>query len=199
VAATVLLALGLYATTNIDNLVVLTAFSADRSYRTGQVTAGAYLGLIVIVALSAAVAAAASNAPRSEIGLLGFVPLVLGAVKLAALLRGRPPPPPDTDAGGGRHRPFVVAAVTVGSGSDNVAAYVPVFASRSLGDVVLIVVVFLVAAGVWCAAAIAVARAPWTRRALDRFSHVLVPVVYVALGVSILVFSGTLGWLARGG
>jgi len=34
-------------------------------------------------------------------------------------------------------------------------------------------------------AALAIAGAPWTRRALDRFSHLVVPVVYLALGVSI--------------
>lgn len=197
-AATVLLAVGLFATTNIDNLVVLTAFYADPLYRHGQVTVGSYLGLTVIVAISAGGAAAASSVPRHDLGLLGFIPLVLGAVKLVAVARGGRPPLPDTEARGGRHRPFVVSAVTVGSGSDNLAAYVPVFASRSLGDATLIVVVFFAAAGLWCAGALAIARAPWTRQALDRFSHVVVPVVYVALGVSILGFSGTLDWLVRG-
>jgi cadmium resistance protein CadD (predicted permease) len=196
VVATVLLAVGLYATTNIDNLVVLTAFYSDRSYRPGQVTAGEYLGLAVIVAVSVAGAAAASNVPHRYIGLLGLVPLTLGAVKLVAVLRGGRPPDPDTTASTGRHRPFVVSAVTVGNGGDNIAVYIPVFATRSLSDAALIVVVFFVAAGVWCAAARAVAHAGWTRRVMHRFSHIAVPVVYVALGVSILVYSGTLGWLA---
>jgi cadmium resistance protein CadD (predicted permease) len=199
VVATVLLAVGLYATTNIDNLVVLTAFYSDRSYRSGQVTGGEYLGLAVIVAVSAGGAAAASTVPHRYIGLLGLVPLTLGAVKLVALLRGGRPPDPDTTAGAGRHRPFVVSAVTVGNGGDNIAAYVPIFATRSLSDAALIVVVFFVAAGIWCAAARAIARAGWTSRAMNRFSHIVVPVVYVALGLSILVFSGTLGWLAGAG
>ena len=194
--ATVLLAVGLYATTNIDNFVVLTAFYSDRSYRSGQVTGGEYLGLAVIVAVSAGGAAAASTVPHRYIGLLGLVPLTLGAVKLVALLRGGRPPDPDTTVGAGRHRPFVVSAVTVGNGGDNIAAYVPIFATRSLGDAAVIVVVFFVAAGVWCAAARAIAQAGWTSRAMSRFSHIVVPVVYVALGLSILVFSGTLGWLA---
>ena len=193
--ATVLLAVGLYATTNIDNFVVLAAFYADRSYRAGQVTVGAYLGLAVIVAVSAGGAAAASTVPHRYIGLLGVVPLTLGAVRLVALVRGGRPPDPDTTVGVGRHRPLVVGAVTVGNGADNIAAYVPIFATRSLGESSLIIVVFVVAAGVWCAAAHGIAHARWTSPIIDRVSHLVVPVVYLALGVSILVFSGTIGWL----
>ena len=197
--ATVLLAVGLYATTNIDNFVVLTAFYADRSYRAGPVTGGSYLGLAVIVAVSAGGAAAASTVPHRYIGLLGVVPLTLGAVRLAALVRGGRRPDPDTTADAGRHRPFVVGAVTVGNGADNIAAYVPIFATRSFSDSSLIVGVFVVAAGVWCVAAHGIAHARWTSRVIDRVSDIVVPVVYVALGVSILVFSGTIGWLTGTG
>jgi cadmium resistance protein CadD (predicted permease) len=199
VVATVLLAVGLYATTNIDNFVVLTAFYSDRSYRAGQVTAGEFLGLAVIVAVSTGGAAAASTVPQRYLGLLGFVPLTLGVVKLVALPRGRRPPDPDTTAGAGRHRSFLVGAVTVGNGGDNIAAYVPIFATRSLGDAAVIVVVFFVAAGIWCAAAQRIGEGRWISQAIDRVGHIAVPVVYVALGLSILGFSGTLGWLAGAG
>jgi cadmium resistance protein CadD (predicted permease) len=194
VVATVLLAVGLYATTNIDNFVALTAFYADRSYRARDVTVGAYLGLAVIVAVSAGAAAAASTVPHRYIGLLGFVPLTLGAARLVALARGRRRPDPDTPVAGG-HRPLVVGAVMVGNGGDNIAAYIPVFATRSLGDSSLIIVVFVVTAGVWCAAAHGIAHARWTRPVVERVSRLVVPVVYLALGVSILVLSGTIGWL----
>src|SRR5581483_11732145 len=98
-----------------------------RSYRAGQVVAGAYLGLIGIVAVSAGGAAAASSVPRHELGLLGIVPLALGTIRVASLLRGTRVSAPGPAPAGGHHRPFIVAAVTIGSGSDNVATYVPVF------------------------------------------------------------------------
>jgi cadmium resistance protein CadD (predicted permease) len=196
VVATVLLAVGLYATTNIDNFVVLAAFYADRSYRARQVTVGAYLGLAVIVAVSVGGAAAASTVPHHYIGLLGVVPLTLGAIRLVGLVRGGRPPDPDTTVGAGRHRPLVVGAVTVGNGADNIAAYVPIFATRSLGESSVIVVVFVVAAGVWCVTANGIAHTRWTSPIVERVSHLVVPVVYLALGVSILLFSGTIGWLA---
>ena len=192
--ATVVLAVGLYATTNIDNFVVLVAFYSDRSYRAAQVTAGAFLGLAVIVAVSVAGAAAASAVPRADVGLLGLVPLTLGALKLVGLLQGRRPAGPAT-ATLGRHRPLVVTAVTVGSGGDNVAAYVPIFAARPFGDGAVIVAVFVVAAALWCAGASAIARSRWTGRAMDRAGHIVVPLVYLGLGISILVASGTPGLL----
>lgn len=197
--ATVLLAVGLYATTNIDNFVVLTAFYADRSYPARSVTAGEYLGLAVIVAVSAGAAAAAADVPRRYVGLLGLVPLTLGVVRLVALVREGHPPDRDPPARGGRHRPFVVGAVTVGNGGDNIAAYVPIFASRSVGTSSVIVAVFVVVATAWCAAAYTVAHARWSGRAIERASHVVVPFVYLALGVWILVLSGTLGWLFGSG
>ncbi|HSO95149.1 MAG TPA: cadmium resistance transporter [Acidimicrobiia bacterium] len=196
--ATVLLAVGLYATTNIDNFVVLTAFYADRSYRPRAVTVGTYLGLGVIVAISAGAAAAAADVPHRYIGLLGFVPLTLGVLRLVTLareVREGLPADPDTPAHDARHGPVVVAAVTVGNGGDNIAAYIPVFASRSLGTSSLIVAVFVAAAGVWCVAAYTVAHARWGGRSIERVSHVVVPLVYLGLGVWILVLSGTLDWL----
>jgi cadmium resistance protein CadD (predicted permease) len=199
VVATLLLAVGLYATTNVDNFVVLTAFYADRSYRPREVTVGAYLGLAVIVAVSTGAAAAASTVPHRYIGLLGVVPLTLGAVRLGALMRGNRPHEPDTAAGAGRRRPLVVGAVTVGNGADNIAAYVPIFATRSLGDRGLIILVFVVAAGAWCCAAHGIASARWASPIIRRVSHLAVPVVYLALGASILGFSGTIGWLAGTG
>jgi cadmium resistance protein CadD (predicted permease) len=198
VVATVLLAVGLYATTNVDNLVVLAAFYSDRTFRASQVTAGEFLGLGVIVAVSAGIAAAAAAVPHRYIGLLGVVPLTLGVVKLVGLVRGSAAVERGTPDGG-RHRPFVVGAVTVGNGGDNIAAYVPVLATRSFGDSVAIVVVFVVAAAVWCAAAYAIARSRWTGGVIERVSRVAIPLVYLGLGVSILVFSGTVGLLTGSG
>ena len=196
--ATVLLAVGLYATTNLDNFVVLVAFYSDRSYQPAQVTAGALLGLAAIVGVSAGGAAAASTAPRAYVGLLGFVPLTLGIVKLVALARDRPRAE-QAVAGVMRHRSLVVGAVMVGSGGDNIAAYVPVFAVRSFGDGAVIVAVFIVAAVLWCAGAAAIARRASTGRAMERVGRVVIPLVYVGLGISILVFSGTVGLLTGSG
>jgi cadmium resistance protein CadD (predicted permease) len=195
VVATVLLAVGLYASTNIDNFVVLTTFYADRAYGTAQVTGGEFLGLAVIIGVSAGGAAAASAVPHRYVGLLGVVPLTLGAVKLVALTRGARPADPDPAARRGRHQPFVVSAVTVGNGGDNIAAYVPVLATRSLGDSLVIGAVFAVVTVLWCAGAHAIARSRRTGRVIERVSPVAIPVVYLGLGVSILVLSGTLGLL----
>jgi cadmium resistance protein CadD (predicted permease) len=87
----------------------------------------------------------------------------------------------------------------VGNGGDNIAAYVPVFAARSLGDGLLIVAVFAVAAALWCVGAARIARGAWTRRVMERAGHVVIPFVYLGIGISILAFSGSFGLLTGSG
>ena len=51
----------------------------------------------------------------------------------------------------------------------------------------LVVVVFLVLVGVWCAVGWFLATRPVVARALARWGHVVLPVVLVGIGVLVLV------------
>ena len=76
-----------YASTNIDDLLVLAVFFADPHVRVGAVVAGRFIGLGALMLVSGAAALLALAVPAEWIALLGFVPLALGMHLLLALFR----------------------------------------------------------------------------------------------------------------
>lgn len=87
---------------------------------------------------------------------------------------------------------YSVAAVTVANGSDNISIYVPLFASSTLENLVVILGVFFTLVGVWCYAAYRLIQMRAIADSLTRYGNHLVPFVLIGLGVAILVQSGTL-------
>src|SRR5688572_25774888 len=81
------IAVVVYVSTNVDDLLVLAVFFADPQVRVGAVVAGRYVGLAVLVLASAASALLALAVPDEWIALLGLVPLALGLRLLPALFR----------------------------------------------------------------------------------------------------------------
>src|SRR5437763_7409675 len=79
-----------YASTNLDNLVVLLAFFSDRSLRARHVVAGEYLANLLLIAVSAGCSVAARAFPAHWIGLLGLVPVVMGVKRLVRPASERP-------------------------------------------------------------------------------------------------------------
>lgn len=188
-------ATGLFTVTNIDDLVILTVFFGQTAGRAGglRVVAGQYLGFISILAVGLIGALGARLLPENVIPYLGLVPLFLG---LRAALRSwqhrhnRDSEGPPTAAGPGL---LTVAGVTFANGGDNLSVYVPVFATSGTAALAVYVTVFLALVSVWCAAGYWFARRPPVARALYRWEHIVLPVVFIAIGVAILIKGGAFG------
>ncbi|MEH0842273.1 cadmium resistance transporter [Micromonospora sp. CPCC 205711] len=182
-----------FAATNLDDIVVLTVlFVAARGTgrpRPWQIVAGQYLGIGALVAASLVVAAGLLVVPDPWTGLLGLLPIALGVRALLARTDDDGPP---AVVGG----LLGVAGVTIANGADNIAVYVPVFRSLdpATGPVFLLVFAALVA--LWCTAAGLLGGHPRVVRLVGRAGHWLVPAIFIAIGVVILVGSGVLGRLA---
>jgi cadmium resistance protein CadD (predicted permease) len=164
-------------------VVIISVLFARRDARFGtrHIVAGQYLGFAALVAISFAAAAGLVALPDEAVGLMGLVPLALGA---HGLLRAR-----RDDGDELRDRPpgtLGVAAITVANGADNVAVYAPLFATFGLGDAAVCIAVF--AAGVL--ALCALGAVVGTRPAVERAGAYAIPVVFIALGVFIVVESG---------
>jgi cadmium resistance protein CadD (predicted permease) len=180
-----------FAATDIDDLVLLTAFFADERLRRGAIVAGQFLGIGALTAASAAAAFAALVVPPHWPSLLGVIPLAMGLWKLWELLRNRAD---DTDdeaqnarAAGGRPGSQVlsVTAVTIANGGDNLSVYIPLFASQPWGAPVF-VAVFAAMTALWCAIAHAFVRHPASAALVQRWGHMILPAVLIALGAWIL-------------
>ena len=186
-------AAGVFAGTNVDDLVVLTvlflsARAAGRP-KPWQIWAGQYAGIAALVAVSAVAALGLTLVPDRWVGLLGVVPIALGVRGLIGGLRGGDDEPEALSAANG----FAVAGVTIANGADNIAVYTPVFRSLGVGGSVVTCVVFAVLVAVWCAAASWLGSHRRVISLVRRYGHWLVPLVFVAIGVVIVVESGVLG------
>lgn len=190
-------AVGLFAVTNIDDIVILSLFFGQAVGRAGalRVIAGQYLGFAALLIAAVLGALGAGLLPEAAIPYLGLLPLLLGLRGARSARRERNG---DDDRAQGpalREGPgmFAVAAVTVANGADNLGVYVPVFANSGTGALLGYVAVFLLLVAVWCAVGFMVASRPIVARALSRWGHIVLPVVLIAIGLVILIEGGAFG------
>jgi cadmium resistance protein CadD (predicted permease) len=198
-AGTLLAAAGVFAGTNIDDLIVLTVLflssRAGHRPRRWQIWAGQYTGIGLLVVLSAGIAAGLSVVPDDWVGLLGLVPFVLGARGLAEAYRAR--------GNGTDPEPFgtgglpAVAGITVANGADNISVYAPLFRAIGPGSTAVTVAVFAALVAVWCLTASWLGSHRRVVAAVRRFGHWLVPATFVALGAVIVLESGVVARTAE--
>ncbi len=191
---TILTAVGLFAATNIDDIVVLTVLflaSTRGRPRPWQIITGQYLGFITLVIISVIAALGLTIIPDEWVGFLGLIPLGIGVYTLIKGLRRHANDDDDDDddkitAVG----LFGVAGITIANGADNISIYTPVFRTNSVGDTVTMIIVFLLLVAVWCAAGKLIGTNKTITEKLERVEHWLVPVVFIGLGLFILIESG---------
>ena len=188
--------IAVFVSTNIDDLFLLAAFFADTRLRPLSIVIGQYLGIGALVLVSALAALLALDIPDGWVALLGLVPLLLGISKLWALRVRTAGTQGDSEA----HRfqdqehtaerwlrspMLAVASVTVANGGDNVAVYVPLFAT-AFAAIATYALTFAVLTGVWCALGYLLVNNTVLGDAVRHSGNVILPIVLVALGIYIL-------------
>ena len=190
-------AAGMFAVTNIDDILILALFFAQVRHRprgAAIVVLGQYVGFAAILAAAVIGALGAGLLPESVLPYLGLLPMILGFRAGWKAWRERRDTDEDSPADVGSDVGILtVAAVTLANGGDNIGVYVPVFANSGTNGMVVYIVVFLALVAVWCAAGRFFATRPPVARALSRWGHVLLPVVLIAIGLVILIDGGAFG------
>ncbi|SFW79162.1 cadmium resistance transporter [Amycolatopsis australiensis] len=183
-------AAGLFAVTNVDDLVVLALFFAQGAGHPGsarRVAIGQYAGFTAILAVAAAAASGAALLPARVLPYLGLLPVALGVRAAVRAWRHRHDPGDGKAGRGGGPGVLEVAAVTLADGGDNIGVYVPVFATAGVGGMTGYLAVFLVLVAGWLAAGRFFATRPAIAKALSRRGHFLLPLVLIGIGVLILL------------
>jgi cadmium resistance protein CadD (predicted permease) len=186
-------AAGLFAVTNVDDILVLSLFfgrSAGQQGAARRIVAGQYLGFAALLAIIVAAAYGATFLPGSAVSYLGLLPLALGL--RAAWQAWRDHRHGDSDGQQREHKrddpkTLQVAAVTFANGSDDIGVYLPVLAKAGTAEIAVYLAVFLVLVGVWCAAGWFVATRPAIARVISRWGHILHPLVLITIGLFILI------------
>lgn len=197
-----------FVATNIDDIIVLMLFftQVNSQFRRRHIITGQYLGFTAILVASLPGYFGSLIIPRGWIGLLGFVPIVIGVSRL--INRKQDEDEVQTVADGFDRLPankplvsklasllspqtYQVAAVTFANGGDNIGIYVPLFASTQLPSLGVILIVFFLLVGVWCYIAYLLTHQPAVTHLLARYGNTLVPLILIGLGIFILIESGT--------
>jgi cadmium resistance protein CadD (predicted permease) len=192
------LAIVLFLSTNVDDLVVLIAFFANSRFRARDVVAGQYAGTAVLFIVSAAGALLSLVIPEAYLGLLGIFPILVGVRKLLELRHDRAEATSTKDlvATTGSHGDIAsVALVTVANGGDNIGVYIPSFAVHSGSQVAIIAVVFVAMTALLCMLAHWMVNHPRLGAPLRRYGHIFAPLVLIALGILIIHDAGSISSL----
>ena len=194
--ATIASAIGLFAATNIDDIVVLTVLflaSSRGKPRPWQIVAGPYLGFITLVVISVIAALGLTIVPDEWVGFLGLIPLGIGIWTLIrGLRRNGDDDDDDDDSKITAVGLWGVAGITIANGADNISLYTPIFRTSAPSDVAIMIVVFLILVAVWCAAGRLIGTNKAVTEGLERVEHWLVPAVFIGLGLFILIESGVM-------
>ncbi|MFM8525403.1 MAG: cadmium resistance transporter [Cyanobacteriota bacterium] len=196
--------------TTFDDIIYLTGFFADRdrNFHTAHVVVGECLGFSALIATSLVASQILRHSAASqETGWLGVVPILVGLFSLVALIRspqsrgptGRsglnpdatlPRPIPGT-AGAARQgllqafgdrRSYVVAAIAISNGANNLAVYIPLLGNSSLGASLLTIAVCYSAVLTWIFVSFRLTRLPGLAELLSRHANQVFP--FVLMGIS---------------
>ena len=177
-------AAAIFASTNIDDLLLLSALFADPHLGARSIVLGQFLGIGLLFGASAVAALATLAVPEGWTALLGL------GLRGLLRLRGRPAAPDDgltARRGGapwGAQVP-AVAGLVVASGGDNLGAYIPLFA-RAPAAIPAYAAIFAALTALWCMLGYAVANNRVLGGHVRRYGRVALPFILIALGLHIL-------------
>jgi len=179
----------IFISTSIDDLVLLLLFQAqaEKGKELLSILGGQFVGIGALVVISLFGAYFATRLLEGwAVGLLGLLPLFLGIKSLVSKDKEE-----KSQNNQKKNLLATVSIVTIASGADKVGIYIPWFTLLESSELILALVVFTLMILLFFALSALLANIPQVRLLLTRFSSVLVPVVFIFLGLSILSEMGT--------
>ncbi|MEH1871668.1 cadmium resistance transporter [Nostoc sp.] len=197
-----------FIATNIDDMIILLIFfsQVDVNFRRRHILLGQYLGFTAIIIASLPSFFGGLSVQREWIGLLGLLPIAIGIQQLvfrkqetttvqtvsSDFNQSTPSNPVLSFILSILHpQTYKVAAVTIANGGDNISIYIPLFAGQDLTSLGVILSIFFVMVGLWCAIAYFLSRQPTIANILNRYGQAVVPFVLIGLGLFIMYERGT--------
>ncbi|MDX5476081.1 MAG: cadmium resistance transporter [Bacillaceae bacterium] len=195
---TFLTAIIAFASTNIDDIFVLMALFSHvnhQTFRIKHIVVGQFIGILSLTVISFIGALGLFFVPVSWIGLLGLIPLYIGVKGLLSINKSdQEDDAPIIDkqnkaAFGGAT--LKVAAITIGNGGDNIAIYIPIFATSNIMETVIVFITFSILIAVWCFVGYILTTRRLIAKQIEMNGKYFIPIIFIFLGLYILYESGT--------
>jgi cadmium resistance protein CadD (predicted permease) len=177
-----------FVSTNIDNLLVLTALLAASPMRILPVLAGYGAASLIIVAVAWLAAGLGDLLDTRYVGLLGLIPVALGLRGLLVLIRDQADIAAPRPVSSGAWR---TAAVIVPLSGDSIAVYVPLIADTDAALEGAVIITLLSATILVAAAARSLVARPSVQSRIGRLGERIMPWLMIAVGVHVLADTPT--------
>ncbi|SHK37032.1 cadmium resistance transporter (or sequestration) family protein [Clostridium cavendishii DSM 21758] len=197
-----------FVSTNIDDIVVLILLfsQADSDIKKRNIIIGQYLGVAILIIISIIGALGVASINSRYVGFLGLVPIYLGIKTYIDYKRKKTndvnlsyrdikenvDEEKETDKFTKNQVStgiLAVATLTIAGGGDNIGIYIPLFVCKSLIEILIMLIVFIILVALWCLLAIKLTGKLFIQKSIDRYSHILVPIIFIGLGFFIIIKS----------
>lgn len=215
---TLQIALGAGLATTFDDNLYLTGFfgESSRTFRPLHVIVGELLGFTFLLSVSLIGVPLGLVFTPQKVGLLGLMPILIGVMNLLNYRKQRSTGKQRQFPGhslsshrahyfeSGRatvlgvlrqRQTYDVFLVSVSSGGNNLSIYIPLFASLSIVDTLIVVPVFYAYIAAWLFLSFALTRAPGLALVLNRYAPLFFPFILIWLGCRILLDTGAFALL----
>lgn len=176
-----------FVATNIDDTFVLILLFSIPSLLARNVIIGQFLGIVLLVVISSSAALLALAIPAFVVGLMGFIPIIIG-IKRLTNLRGKPE---TIQAMKKEYLSFLsVTAITISNGGDDIGVFTPLFAKyNTVAEVSVLISILLIMTGIWCIVTFYFIRHPFVASRINVLSNTVTPFVLIGIGVYIIIDS----------
>jgi cadmium resistance transport/sequestration family protein len=188
-------AIATFVSTSIDYLFILVILYSQKKnhQRSGRILAGQYLGLSILILISLIAAFAIHLIPQDwVIGFLGIVPLFLGI--RAAVHPESEDEEDEVISSSQKYGSLIIsiAAITIASGGDNLGIYIPYFTTLQPFKISIVILIFAVLTFLLNFVSKKISHIKLIGETIEKYERIIVPVVFIALGIYIMVENGTI-------
>ena len=165
-----------------------------QTFRIKHIVVGQFIGIISLTVISFIGALGLFFVPVPWIGLLGLIPIYIGVKGLLSINKSdQEEDVPIIDkqnkaAFGGAT--LKVAAITIGNGGDNIAIYIPLFATSNIIETVIIFITFSMLIAIWCFVGYKLTTRKLIAKQIEKNGKYFIPIIFIFLGLYILYESG---------
>lgn len=195
---TIISAIGVYISTSIDYLIILIILFAQLSQNKQKwhIYAGQYLGTGLLVGVSLVAAYVVNFVPEAwMVGLLGLIPIYLG-IRFAIVGEGEEDEEEEIierlEQSKANQLFWTVTLLTIASGGDNLGIYIPYFASLDWAQTLVALLVFAICIIIFCELSRVLSSIPLISETIGKYERIIVPLVFIPLGLYIMYESGTI-------
>ncbi|HET9357766.1 MAG TPA: cadmium resistance transporter [Nitrososphaeraceae archaeon] len=180
-----------FVATNIDDIFVLMMFFSSLTFPVRQVVLGQFIGIGLLIAISALGSLISLVVPTYIIGLMGIIPIVIGIKNLVEIRKKDKSPSRQEVQNKKKNRSYFsflsVAAVTFSNGGDNIGVYVPLFSKyNTVSQITTLTAVFIAMTAVWCISSYYFMNHPLVASRIRHIGNIILPFVLIGLGIYIL-------------